>query len=198
MYKQQARLTEQDVVTILCNKPINDENDNKLNYPPDKCRFIMDAMQEFKLCYPLPSNRKTLIIPELLPTAQPKNTLLEKQGALVFEFVFRGFLPRHIMPELIVNRHEEIVRQIVWQRGVLLKSKQYQAQALLQVDYHERVLSIWVHERDAKDYLSLLNDEVLKIIGRLDLDYEERVELPISACINHSTAVHTLEKADYR
>lgn len=102
------------------------------------------------------------------------------------------------MPELIVNRHEEIVEQIVWQRGALLSSKQYQAEALVQVDYHERILSIWVQDRDAKDYLSLLNDEVLKIIGRLNLDYEERVELPVSACKDLQSDLFKLEKADYR
>lgn len=198
MYERRATLTEQDVIAILRSKPINDESGREFDYPPDKCGFIMDAMQEFKLCYPLPSNRKTLVIPELLATDQPQDIPFEKSGALVFEFAFRGFMPRNIMPELIVNCHEEIVKQIVWQRGVLLSSKQYQAEALVQVDYHERILSIWVQGRDAKDYLSLLNNDVLKIIGRLNLDYEERVELPISACKELRTGFYTPEKADYR
>jgi len=198
MYERKAMLTEQDVIDILRSKPINDESGREFDYPPEKCRFIMDAMQEFKLCYPLPSNRKTLVIPELLATDQPQDIPFEKTGALVFEFAFRGFLPRNIMPELIVNRHEEIVEQIVWQRGALLSSKQYRAKALVQVDYHERILSIWVQDRDAKDYLSLLNDEVLKIIGRLNLDYEERVELPVSACKGLLTSLFKPEKVDYR
>jgi len=198
MYERKAMLTEQDVIAILRSKSIKDESGRKLDYPPEKCRFIMDAMQEFKLCYPLPSNRKTLVIPELLATDQPQDIPFKKSGALVFEFAFRGFMPRNIMPELIVNRHEEIVEQIVWQRGALLSSKQYQAEALVQVDYHERILSIWVQGRDAKDYLSLLNDEVLKIIGRLNLDYEERVELPVSACKDLQSDLFKLEKADYR
>ena len=198
MYERKAMLTEQDVIDILRSKPIKDESGRELDYPPEKCRFIMDAMQEFKLCYPLPSNRKTLVIPELLATDQPQDIPFEKSGALVFEFAFRGFMPRNIMPELIVNRHEEIVEQIVWQRGALLSSKQYRAEALVQVDYHERILSIWVQDRDAKDYLSLLNDEVLKIIGRLNLDYEERVELPVSACKDLQSGLFKLEKADYR
>jgi hypothetical protein len=200
MYKQQAKLTDREVVEILRNKPISDENGNTLDYPPDKCAFITKAMQEFKLCYLLPHDHNTLIIPELLPTDQPRNIPFEqfKQGALAFEFVFRGFLPRHVMPELIVNRHEEIVKQIVWQRGVALKHKTYNAQALLQVDYHERVLFIWVRGRDAKEYLSLLNDEVLKILGRLELDYDERVELPLAACVDKHISFDKLEKVDYR
>lgn len=200
MYKQQARLTLRDAVAILRDKPISDEKGNKLDYPMDKCRFIMDAMQEFKLCYPLPNDRNTLIIPELLPTDQPRDIPFEKfkQGALAFEFVFRGFLPRHIMPELIVNHNEEIVNNIVWQRGVALKNKNYKSQALLQVDYHERVLSIWVKGGDARDYLSLLNNEVLQILGRLELDYKEWIALPLSACISDKPLIRSEEKAPYR
>ncbi len=200
MYKQQARLTLRDAVAILRDKPISDELGNVLDYPMDKCRFIMDAMQEFKLCFPLPYDRNTLIIPELLPTDQPRNIPFEqfKQGTLAFEFVFRGFLPRHVMPELIVNHHEEIVNNIVWQRGVVLKNKIYNSQALLQVDYHERVLSIWVRGGDARDYLSLLNNEVLKILGRLELDYKEWIALPLTACISDNTLIRNQEKAPYR
>jgi hypothetical protein len=102
------------------------------------------------------------------------------------------------MPELIVNRHEEIVQQIVWQRGVLLSHGKHIAQALLEVDYHDRVLSIWIQGRDAKDYLSLLNDEVLKILKRLDLDYKEWITLPLSACINDEVPFESEEKAPYR
>ncbi|MGZ4995295.1 MAG: COR domain-containing protein [Methylobacter sp.] len=198
MYSKQAKLDEFQIIRFLNLQQITDEAGNKLDYPKDKCRFIMEAMKEFKLCYPLLGDRNTLIIPELLPTDQPEVIRFEKAGALAFEFVFRGFLPRHVMPELIVNRHEEIVQQIVWQRGVLLKHKISHAQALIQVDYHERVLSIWVNGRDARDYLGLLNDEVLKILKRLDLDYKEWITLPLSACISHRSPTEAEEKAPYR
>lgn len=198
MYEKIARLSLQDAVAALRAKPIQDEHGNVLDYPAHRCRFILDAMQEFKLCYPLPQDRNTLIIPELLPSDQPSNIPFDKSGALAFEFVFRGFLPRHILPELIVNRHEEIVNEVVWQRGVLLKYQTHQAEALLQVDYHNRVLFIWVKGRDAKDYLALLNDEVLKILGRLELDYKEWVALPLSACISDAPRDNVAEKAPYR
>lgn len=198
MYERKAHLTLHDAVAALRAKPIQDEQGNILDYPAARCHFILDAMQEFKLCYPLPQDRNALIIPELLPTDQPADIPFIKQGALAFEFVFRGFLPRHIMPELIVSRHEEIEGEIVWQRGVLLQHKTFQAQALLQVDYHGRVLSIWVNGRDAKDYLSFLNDEVLKILNRLDLNYKEWVTLPLSACLSDKTLIKNEEKAPYR
>lgn len=203
MYKRRAQLSEIDVLTILRDKRIVDEKGNVLDYPAEKCGFILDAMREFKLCYPLRGSDKTVIIPELLPTDQPKNIPFNESGALAFEFVFRGFLPRNVMPELIVGRYEEIEKDqsdkdIVWQRGVLLKHQTLDALALLKVDYHERVLSIRVQGRDAKDYLMILNDEMLRILSRMNLDYEERVELPLVACIDPPVGISAAEKANYR
>nr|WP_286011441.1 COR domain-containing protein [Methylovulum psychrotolerans] len=197
MYHRQARLTEHEVMDILRNKPIYDEHGNKLDYPGDKCRFIMDAMHEFRLAYPL--SRDTRMIPELLPSDQPAEILFNITGRLLFEFVFRGFLPRHVMPELIVRRHEEIVGNVVWQRGVLLQHKSYQAQALVQADYHERVLSVAVQGREAKEYLDLLHDEVAQILARLsELEVEKRLELPASACQGPPSEPFIAEKFDYQ
>jgi hypothetical protein len=198
MYHRQARLTDTEVVAVLHNKPIVDEQGKKLEYPKDKCRFIMDAMHEFKLAYPYPLSRDTQIIPELLPSDQPAPIAFIKRGnGLAFEFVFRGFLPRHVMPELIVSRHEEIVGDCVWQCGVLLENKTYRAQALAQVDYHDRVLSITVQGADAKDYLSLLNAEVVRILARLDLVYHEMIALPLAACRSDRLGLPE-EKAPYK
>jgi hypothetical protein len=196
MYHRQARLTDAEVIAVLHKQPIYTEKGELLEYPKDKCRtIIMDAMQEFKLAYPL--KRGTLIIPELLPSDQPSNIPFAQKVGLAFEFVFRGFLPRHVMPELIVSRHEEIVGENVWQCGVLLANKTYQAQALAKVDYHDRVLSITVQGADAKDYLSLLNAEVVRILARLDLDYQEMIALPLAACRSNRLGLPE-EKAPYK
>ncbi|WP_374086178.1 COR domain-containing protein [Methylomicrobium lacus] len=199
VYAQQSRLTESDVVQILSREKVTDNAGNQLDYPKEKCRFIMDAMQQFKLCYTLPYDRTTLIIPTLLPSDFDRTRLpFQKQGAVEFEFVFRGFLPRNIMPELIVNRHEEIDREMVWQHGVLLKSKYENAQTLIEVDYHHRVLSLWFQGEGRKEYLGIMRDEVLKILGRLELDYSEWIGLPVGALINPTTGLFKEEKAPYR
>ncbi|WP_146054666.1 COR domain-containing protein [Methylovulum psychrotolerans] len=197
MYHRQARLTDAEVVKILRDKPIYDEQGNNLDYSGHKCRFIMDAMHEFKLAYPYLLSRDIQIIPELLPSDQPSNIPFTQTGGLAFEFVFRGFLPRHVMPELIVSRHEEIVGENVWQCGVLLANKTYKAQALAKVDYHDRVLSITVQGADAKDYLSLLNAEVVRILARLDLDYQQMIALPLAACRSDRLGLPE-EKAPYK
>lgn len=200
IYHGKARLHESEVVNLLSSERVTDELGQVLEYPRNRCRFVMDAMREFKLCYYLLHDNNTLIIPALLPSDQPSYQYDLTDG-LTFEFVFRGFLPRHVLPELIVRRHEEIENETVWQHGVLLKHRELRARALLRADYHERVLFIWVQGRDAKDYLHLLRDEVLGILARLQIDYEEMITLPLATAINLdpiSPILQKLEKANYK
>ncbi|NOY62616.1 MAG: hypothetical protein GXP10_05565, partial [Gammaproteobacteria bacterium] len=118
--KPQGELSEAQVIKILRSKKVEDEHGNVLDYPTDKCGFIIDAMEEFKLCYRLPEDRKHFVIPDKLPAEQPELDFDKKApGTLAFEFDFCGFLPRHVMPTLIVARHEEVVDGNVWQNGVV-------------------------------------------------------------------------------
>ena len=88
-----------------------------------------------------------------------------------------------MLPELIVNRHREIVDQTVWQHGVLLSHPHSEAHAMLEVDYHLRTLLIWVNGQQARDYLTVIRDEIHRILSRLDIDYQELLTLPTSARI---------------
>lgn len=185
MYAKQSHLSHKEIASLLCNQPVQDAAGNRFSYTPSQCRLIMDAMRQFKLCYSLPDAPDTLIIPALLEASQP-DTAPYKTDALAFELEFATFLPRHIMPELIVQRHQEIHAQQVWQTGVVLKASRASklvANALLQVDYQRRALQIWVQGRDAREYLVILRDEVQKILGRLTIEYDEYVILPASARI---------------
>ncbi len=144
---QQGLLSRSDVVRILQSEKVVDEQGNQLTYPKTKCGFIVDAMTQFKLCYQL-ADSGHYVIPDKLPKDQPdlsdyfdKN----KEGTLAFEFSFSGLLPRNIMPNLIVARHTEIVKdeqgkQLVWQRGVIINNMEHQATARWKVDYHQRTL----------------------------------------------------------
>ncbi len=205
LYSDQAQasagvLSEADVIDILGAEKIIDEHGHGLDYSADKCGFIIDAMEEFKLCFRLPADRKQIIIPDLLPPSQPEHGFTKQQpGMLAFEFDFRGFLPRHVMPTFIVSRYDEIKDDIRWQQGVLLHSDLYDCDALLQVDYHNRSLSLWVQGKQVSRYFTVLRDVIITILQRMDdLQYEQwlwladdrhRVELSscVSGCINART-----------
>lgn len=197
MYAEKSQLSEADAIQILRDETLKDEFNNVLDYPKSKCCFILDAMEQFKLCFPLPNDKNTRIIPALLSAGLP-TFQFDRRVGLAFEFTFKGFLPRHVMPELIVRRHEEIENGTVWQCGVLLIERNLEARALLQVDYHLRVLNIWVQGARAKEYLEVLRDEILKILGRLNLNYSELVTLPSVALIGQRPFGIGPEKASYR
>ncbi len=174
-HKSGGELSKASVISILSAKQIVDEQGFSLNYPPKYCGFLIDIMEEFKLCFRLPTNRKKIIIPDLLPSAQPQHGFYKQRaGVLAFEFDFRGFLPRHIMPTFIVSRYDEIKNNCRWQLGVLLRSDQYNCDALVQVDYHNKTLSLWLQSGQVNRYFTVLRDEIINILQRMPgLTYQE-------------------------
>lgn len=202
MYAKRAHLSTHEIVAILSKESVTDDNGTVLTYSANHCGLIMEAMREFKLCYSLPEQQGTLIMPSLLAASQPE-VAEYKTDALAFELEFTVFLPRHIMPELIVTRHREIHQQTVWQTGVMLAASELQASALLQVDYQLRKLQIWVQGPQAKDYLLILRDDIGQILRRLTIDYQEFVALPTSArtgapALHERASPREAERAPYR
>jgi hypothetical protein len=135
-------------------------------------------MDHFKLCYPLVADRRTLVIPDRLPAEKPA-LRFDMDQALVFEFDFHGLLPPHVMPMLIVARHEEIEGEQVWRNGVCLRQGRFDARALAQVDRHARTLTLWVTGDQASRYFNDLHGEIRRILDRMKgLEYDEFVYLP--------------------
>ncbi|MGR9053468.1 MAG: hypothetical protein ACU84J_12540, partial [Gammaproteobacteria bacterium] len=181
---------------ILAGAKVQDEQQQLLQYPGDKCLFISKAMQRFKLCYPV-DRSETLLIPALLADELPRYPAeLNNDDTLHFEFAFNGFLPRNLIGEFIVSRHQEIKGDQQSQRGAVFKSRTLRAEALVEADYHRRLLVMQVYGRDAKDYLTVLYDAMHGIFGDLALDYREWVALPRSARLDEGAVRSMNESAD--
>lgn len=210
--QQLGLLSDNDVRNILQAEQVTDELGNVLTYPTAKCRFIVDAMSRFGLCYEMHDKtqvaQKRLVIPDKLPKNQPdlRGYFQETPDTIAFEFDFDGLLPRSLMPNLIVSRHTEIAedqhgKQLVWQQGVILKSQLYQATARLQVDYRQRRLSLWVQGKQLRDYLAVLRNEIYRLLEPIKgLVFSENVVLPAFARIDQSpfnTHREQREKAPY-
>ena len=104
------------------------------------------------------------------------------EDALAFRFDFGGFLPRHVVPALIVEYFQDIAKvegsEIVWQNGVLLRPKRLEAEALVRADYHTRTIDFLIKGGDGPLYLGMLRDSVLATLETMpQLPYEEKVEL---------------------
>ncbi len=179
--QQQGRLDANTVINILQAKTLQDNVGHELHYAAEHCRFILDALEQFEIGFRLNNKAQSLLIPALLPSDTPKHGF-NKQDALAFDFDFSGFLPRHVLPGFIVRRHEEIADNTVWQNGVRLHSPNLDAEALVQADYHERRVSLWINGSQAGWYFRVLYDDILHMLSRMeDLPFEEFVHLPASA-----------------
>ena len=202
LYSKQAsesgHLRKSQVFTILQSEQVKDEQGSILTYPKEKCGFIIEAMQRFKLCYVLDDN-ETMVIPDLLPANKPELDFDGQQSGIHFEFHFPHLLPRQVLPTFIVSRHVEIVNNLVWQRGVLLSNLTIEAKALLTINYSDRVLSMTVVGLDQKTYFDSLHIELLQILDRLQqIRYEEKVALSPFASASNPPLIDHLEMADYR
>ncbi|HIO92443.1 MAG TPA: hypothetical protein EYG68_06300 [Leucothrix mucor] len=170
---QNGVLRHADVVQILQAEKIVDEEGNQINYPKEKYRFISDAIKQLKLRYQLPISGSFYAMPDLFPKEQPNlKGYFDKddEGILAFEYRFSHFLPRSIMPNIIVVLHDDIAQnvqseELVWQEGVMLESEIYQAKACWTMDYDQGLLKLWVEGKEAQKYSRLLRDEVQKIFS---------------------------------
>lgn len=104
-------------------------------------------------------------------------------GQVMAHATHQLFLRESCLYVLVISSRSEIVDQTVWQHGVLLSHPHSETHALLEVDYHLRILSIWVNGQNARDYLTLIRDEIHTILARLDIDYEALLTLAASARI---------------
>ncbi len=176
--EKQGRLDRDEIVRILSAAKVEDNLGNVLRYPAEKAAIIIQAMEQFKLCFPCRHEPDMIIIPALLDSDQPEHGF-NKKDSLAFEFDFTGFLPRHIMPNFIVGRHDEIKGELVWQNGVVLQKNENGPEALIQVDYHDRKLHLWVHGPQANDYFKILYDDIVRILKLMpELRFEEFVIVP--------------------
>ena len=185
MYSEEARaargrIAEASLVPILKKANLTIPNGRSLRYPADKCRLIADAMIAFRVAYRLGTGE--LVIPALLAPAQPEHDF-RPEGALAFRLNFGGFLPRHILPALIVEHFQDIAivtgREIVWQNGVLFRPKRRpESEAFVSANYHTRTLDILVKGPDANLYLGVIRDSILRTLETMpQLRFEELIEL---------------------
>ena len=134
--------------------------------------LIADAMIAFRVAYRL-GEQGELVIPALLAPEQPEHDF-GPEGALAFRFDFGGFLPRHVLPALIVEYFRDIARlkgdEIVWQNGALLRPRHHDAEALVRADYHTRTLDLFVKGADTPLYLGTMpRDSILTTLETMPL-----------------------------
>lgn len=164
---------------------ISEEN-NRFQYPSSQLHYIIELMMKFELCYKI-SNTE-ILIPDLLAVQEPPlNIFSEKEKVEIV--ISYDFLPKSILPRLIVNLHADIKEQLRWRTGLVVYDKNLDTIALIKADYEQEEINITIEGDKRRDYLSI----ILHIIRKVNHSFKGlniKVNIPIpekkSVRISHS------------
>lgn len=130
---------------ILC-----PQQEDDFIYPREKYHFIIDLMLKFELCYQI--NSRELLIPDLLDIQEPDIPSPDEQ-TICFTLMY-DYLPKSVMPRLIVRLHDDIFKGCCWRTGLIVSDRTFDAKAIIRADDRERQIDIWVTGKHRKEYLS--------------------------------------------
>jgi Leucine-rich repeat (LRR) protein len=153
---------------------------------------LLELMENFKICYPIPGQRGHYIAPQRLPLEAPKYDWDDTDNLIVcYKY---EFMPKGIITTLIVEMHRWICRpnidlssgaasgDIVWRDGVLLADKYAKAEVI--ENYHQREIRLRVSGTQKNDLLNRIRHKLQEIHDTYDkrLKCEELIPCNCSQC----------------
>ncbi|WP_445248340.1 leucine-rich repeat domain-containing protein [Microcoleus sp. OTE_8_concoct_300] len=153
---------------------------------------LLELMENFKICYPIPGQRGHYIAPQLLPLEAPKYDWDDNDN-LIVRYKYE-FMPKGIITRLIVEMHRLICRpniapssgaasgDIVWRDGVLLADNYAKAEVI--ENYHQREIRIRVSGTPKNYLLNSIRHKLREIHDTYDkrLKYQELIPCNCSQC----------------
>ncbi len=133
-------------------------------------------MQKFELCYLI--DEREVLVPDLLPVAEPEFEF-EHTNVAVLRYEYRKFVPRSVIPRMIVRLHDQIENSLCWRTGLVLAEQELGVRAVVRADYEARSIEITVSGQARRDYLAVIRSEIRHIHRRFEnLVFTERIPLP--------------------
>lgn len=130
-----------------------------------KSSYLMQVMEQFELCYQVPSaNPKAevrYLIPDLLPIELNRNPKLN--DGIEFIYKYKGYMPPELMARFIVKSHTLQKPNHCWRYGALLKCTSFNSQALVTVDKEEREIKIVVSDGEKRSFLAVIRNMFTEI-----------------------------------
>jgi len=167
------KLTE--IRSILKTKEI----DGKFKYPSSQLNYIIELMIKFELCFKI--SESEILIPDLLAVQEPEFNFAGSEKLEVI--ISYSFLPKSIMPRLIVNLHNDILDNLRWRTGLIISDSSLNTQAILKADYEQKEIKITVIGDKKRDYLSV----ILFVIRRINASFiglDFKVNIPVDESKN--------------
>ena len=184
--QKQGRLCFEDFMAAFDEKPVLNQAGQPLTYDRQQTGFIVEAMRRFKLCYRPFDEPDQIIVPALLAEHEPVQEVhaFDFTQAWAFRFRFADFMPQHVLPSLMVDRHADIAYggapagNLVWKRGMVLRPERYYAEAFVVLQESNRTLTIHVTGLQAREYVGVLRECVNRSLDKMShLDVHEEIAL---------------------
>jgi internalin A len=153
---------------------------------------LLALMKRFELCYELPHQQGTYIVPRLLPNDQPTYEWPEDAAQLELRYAYT-FMPKGIVTRLIVRQHRYIADQAtVWQRGAVFTYQGAYAEVIER--YRDRRIHLRAYGPNRRDVLTLLSKDIDELNASFDFDEKLKVEALIPCNCERCRTVQGDEK----
>jgi len=167
-------------------------------YPQDRFPYIINLMKKFELCYEIDSSR--VLVPQLLDIQKPAVDF--DYGASLRFFIEYDFLPRSVMPRLIVNMHHDIKGDLRWRTGVVLEDQAFACTAVVEADERDKRVYVSVLGRRKRDYFAVIRYALYSINRSFEkIRAIERVPMPdqssVTVSYEHLTKLEELGEKTY-
>lgn len=123
-------------------------------YPRNRDTYIIGLMEEFELCYKLNSGTN-IVIPQLFSNEKPNYAIssITLKKILDLEISY-DFLPKSILPRLLVRLNHDIYDDYYWKNGVILKPSGHNCYCIIETNIND--ISINIYGRNGRGYLAIL------------------------------------------
>jgi internalin A len=155
-----AQIGENNAVLILKDLPVvlKPESDTDYCYSAENYKDLLNLMLQLELCFLM--DKTHILIPQLLPNQEIAADF--STDSLRFK-IYYEFLDESILPRLIVSLHDDIAAPEYYRDAVLLNNPAYNTQALVKVDYVQRLIIIQLKGEKERDYFAFIR-KVLRTI----------------------------------
>lgn len=129
---------------------------------------LLQLMENFNLCYPIPGLSDTYIAPQLLDYEPPDDYEWDGHQDIVLCYEYE-FMPKGIITQLIVRLYRWIEnQQVVWRSGVVLNNRRARAEVIETYRPYRGEIFLRVSGIHRKEVLSVIVNEIDDINGSFE------------------------------
>jgi internalin A len=149
-----------------------------------KHSHLLQLMIKFELCYEI-SQSQEYIIPELLPQKKQKTTenvfsSIFPKDLLQFQYIY-NFMPKGIIPRIIVRLHQNIYSQSQWKDCAIFKFEDSYAE--VKEDFRNNAIKIKISGNQKNYALSIIRESIKQINKQYEsLVFNEMVPCNCNDC----------------